>query len=231
MNNKNRQIISAAQHQQGIKHYTPPSNVQPHGYKGDGQPYNSQTPRNFTVNNAPSVDYFTVNVLSTQLAAANIVLFDSLRQLNIFNNNQFIPVLPLQVITIDPLTGNMVFTTAGTTIVFSCNEIPYYSLLLSIIVKPFRCSGIRFSSLTQAQQQNKTIIYRNRDFLGSQAQSLLTFKASISPNQFQALILDCVIDEMINAESAIVTTINTIENLSFQFAVSEYNTANVNSNG
>lgn len=227
MNKNTRALINQANGQKGVRNYNASAPMKLNAGKG----FNSaggQAAKNFTVNNAPSADYFTVNVTSTEVYAENFVLFDALRPLWIFNTGEFVPLVPAQTITIDPTTGNIVYTNAATnTIVINCQEMPAYSLFNSTIQKPFTVSGIRYSSLTQAQQGNAIVFYNNRDFLGSSLRNKLNPKASLSPLQLQTLTLDIVVGNLeVNAETAVVSTINASESLTWVFAVSFYNTDN-----
>lgn len=222
--NKNTRAMIAANKQQGVHNY---NSKQP-PYNGNSQMNTSNKGgKNFTVNNAPSVDYFTIIVTNNQATATPFVLFDILRPLWVFNTGEFLPLVPAQTVTIDPTTGNIVYTNATPlTVVLNCQELPIYSLFYSTIQKPFQTTGFRMGCLTSAQQANQWSMYSDRDFLGTLHREKLNAKASLSPLQFQALTLDIAINQEVNAETALVSIINTTEVLQLVWAVSGYNTDN-----
>ena len=162
--------------------------------------------------NAAQID---INITSNIVGGQSIVLFDALRPLWVYNN-QDPPILPAgTTASVDAATGNVVYPGAGgTQAIISCQVVPYYTLVQSTLVTPFSIIAMRYSSVTATQYNNQVSLYR-RTFLGGWVKNPLSPKSYVSPYQYQGQIVDIPINIDIDNETAIVVKVNNGETITF----------------
>lgn len=88
--------------------------------------------------------------------------------------------------------GDLVFSDPTTLIgrvTIRCRQVPYYALLKSSMVQPFKVEKLRMT-VTTSNQIDNDINHVSYTFLGSVKRNTISPRAYFRPDQFQSLIID-----------------------------------------
>lgn len=186
---------------------------------------------NSTMQPLSDIGLFTITIISAAFGATeNFILFDGFQPIEVFNNKGYVPSAST-TFTIAS-NGDLVYTKGGNTVTIHCNELPYYSLVQSSKVEPFHYHHIRYSSLGTPQQSQQLLTLRDQNFLGRSTQNPITPKNYLSSLQFQTLTIDInPLNETVNAEYCIESSILNNENVQLIFFVDSWNQSCMNIQG
>lgn len=106
-------------------------------------------------------------------------------------------------------------------------QFSYAALMESTRTVPFRVTGIRMTTTTDAQIDNE-IVHFSRSFLGGKSENTISPRIYFKPEQFQSKIIDIPMDNVIDGEKGFLYKLNAGEVVKWNVAIESYSKFTVN---
>lgn len=118
-------------------------------------------------------------------------------------------------------TGNLIYTFGAQTVTVSCDQVPYRSLMNSMLTNKYRIEAIKVDVTTTAQINNKLQPFW-KSWLGGKMFNSLSIKSQKSADQYQNLIVDMNTPLDMDQERGIMWSIKPSETCTLSFYVSRF---------